>query len=267
MGKKIGLVGGSYKPLHVGHWSMITRASDENDVVHLYVSIADRDNIKGYRMEFVWDTILKQHLPKNVVLHMDCNPVREIYELLGKANEAGATEYNFRVYSDPKDIAKKFPMASRKKYFGDLVKRRKVRFIPIKREGIHDISGTRMREFLNEGNKREFKRYLPKCVDRDAFWDALQPGTITDIVKERVRFLAEALPDETDWLIIKKQLIVTLRSRDRAGFTRRHDTTRRHMPFNGFEKAIRSYWHELTGNTLILPEDKWHVKDDPEAYI
>lgn len=90
---------------------------------------------------------------------------------------------------------------------------------------------------------------------------------LSEKVAGQVRFVATYMPNETDWLTVKKQLLITLSPADRASFTRRDEKTKLHFPFNGFERAIRDLWKVVTGNTLVMPPDKMLVEDDPKAYI
>ena len=69
----IGIVPVSAKPYHVGHHALVTRASDENDKVFLFVSTSDRKRkgevpILGADMEKVWQEEIEKILPGNVTV-------------------------------------------------------------------------------------------------------------------------------------------------------------------------------------------------------
>lgn len=83
----------------------------------------------------------------------------------------------------------------------------------------------------------------------------------------QVSFLSENLKDETDWLTVKKQVLLLLSPRDRKNFTTRDQLTKRHLPYNDFEKAIREHWFQLTGNMLEMPLDKRLEDVDPAGYL
>jgi hypothetical protein len=86
-------------------------------------------------------------------------------------------------------------------------------------------------------------------------------------VEKVIRFIATALPNETNWLSVKKQLMLDLCPGDRQLFSTRHDIKHLHYPFNTFEQRIRSLWKEITGNVLLMP-DRFKMKDaDPEGYL
>lgn len=87
---------------------------------------------------------------------------------------------------------------------------------------------------------------------------------VTDVVEMLARDYA---PEETDWLKIKKQLLVMLPSHERALLSRRDQRTMKHFPFNEFEQSIRTLWKTLTGNSLLMPDDKKMPSVDDDAYL
>jgi hypothetical protein len=74
------------------------------------------------------------------------------------------------------------------------------------------------------------------------------------------------LTDSTDWLVVKKLLLLELPIDERRRFTTRHQDTKKHWPFNAFENSIRSMWKEKTGNILCMPEDKKMDDVDQSLY-
>lgn len=86
-------------------------------------------------------------------------------------------------------------------------------------------------------------------------------------IKEHIKFLAGLLTEETDWLTVKKQLLLVLSPRDRKSFSTRDQKTKRHFPFNAFENAVRDNWQQLTGNRLEMPPEKRLEDVDPAGYL
>lgn len=173
---KVGIIGGAMKPVTRGHWGLIKRASKENDRVRLFVSTADRSDenftIKGDDMREVWEKYLTLHLPPNVSIEFVKNPIKSVYEALGKANEEHSID-EFTVYSDPVDITSRFPVEKQKKYFDELFDHGQIKFIPVERVGDMDVSGSKMRLLLKQGMKDEFKALLPEGVDGEGIWKTL----------------------------------------------------------------------------------------------
>ena len=86
-------------------------------------------------------------------------------------------------------------------------------------------------------------------------------------IKEHIKFLAGLLTEETDWLTVKKQLLLVLSPRDRKNFSTRDQKTKKHFVYNSFEKQVRKEWFTLTGNILMMPADKMMDGIDKEVYL
>ena len=175
---KIGIVGGSMKPVTKGHWSLIDRASKENDRVVVFVSSTDRGGrndealIRADDMSEVWERYLMPFLPPNVAVKFGGSPIRKIYELLGEANESGSVD-EFVVYSDPVDIETRFGIEKQEKYFKSLLMHEQVKFIGVDRMGENDVSASQLRVLLNHGMRDAFISLLPESVDTTGIWQFL----------------------------------------------------------------------------------------------
>lgn len=176
---RIGIVAGSYKPYHAGHDELIRLAASESDVVKLYISTSDRKRkgelpISGTTMEKIWHNFIEPSLPKNVEITYGGSPIRKVYEFLGAENEAGS-EDTYVIYSDPDDLSRNFPEGSLEKYMGDLYNRGRIVLEPIQRTSTVDVSGTKMRRWLETGNSEAFIDHLaqPLQVHGEEIWEML----------------------------------------------------------------------------------------------
>lgn len=92
-----------------------------------------------------------------------------------------------------------------------------------------------------------------------------------DILSARILssidILARSLPEEEDWLEIKKQLMLMLHPVERALFSTRDQKTKKHHPYNKVEQAVRLRWYEITGRILVMPEHKMLDNVPKEKYI
>lgn len=177
MSMKIGLIGLSAKPYHIGHHCLVEAASKENDVVMVFVSTSDRKRegecpVFGTDMRKIWVNHLADIMPGNVQLEYGGNPIRKVYATLGDANEKKA-EDTFKVYGDPDDLAKNFSEAALDKYVNWLWANGQLQLKAMSRSDTVNISGTEMREFISSGNKESFMKHLPRGVDHEAVWQIL----------------------------------------------------------------------------------------------
>ena len=84
---RIGLVPGSFKPYHRGHDEMIRLAAEENDLVLVFSSTADREEIDGRIMTNIINKFVKPTLPSNVRLLNVGVPVGALFQELEYAEE------------------------------------------------------------------------------------------------------------------------------------------------------------------------------------
>jgi len=191
---KIGLIGVSGKPFHVGHYMMITKAAKECDRVELFVSLSDRKRpgelpILGSDMKKIWEEHLEAVMPDNVTVHYGGVPVRSIWEILGNADEQGSSD-EFIIYADQDDLSTRFTDKSLNKYSGNLMANGQIILSATERA----FSGTKMRQMLASGDKEGFKEKLPPGVDGDAIWEILAsriPQT-DSLLRRYVRMMIKA---------------------------------------------------------------------------
>lgn len=168
---RIGLVPMAAKPYHAGHDGLVRLAAVENDDVHLYVSLSDRDSISGKGMTQVWKELIEPSLPTNVTVTYGGSPVGNVYKELGDAEKAGSPD-TFTVYSDPTDAAENYKTLDR--YAGGLIAKGQVEIQSVPRTSTVDISGTQMRQWFDADDKASFVAKMPYMVDGNKVWDILK---------------------------------------------------------------------------------------------
>ena len=153
----IGLVPMSAKPFHKGHMALVNQALQECDQVILFISTSDRAKGGGFKilgqdMEFIWKNIIAKYLPENVDCVYGGSPVRNVYKEI-EDNMNSDNKYN--IYTGKEDSGRYNP-----KYFKDTS--HPVDVVSLER-GVdtEGISGTAMRQFLQDGMKEEFMSGLP----------------------------------------------------------------------------------------------------------
>ena len=163
--RTIGLVPMSAKPYHAGHDGLVRIAASENDEVLLFVSTSDRARkssmtIYGADMQRIWDDYIDPSLPDNVHVIYGGVPVQHVYNVLEKAEASKDRLTTFRIYSDVDDILKytdtSLSKAAPKLFSSGQINRRGVN-----RSETVNVSGTKMREFMANGDVKNFKKFLP----------------------------------------------------------------------------------------------------------
>lgn len=150
------------KPVTRGHWNLICQAASQCDRVHVIVSEGDRGGrngemrVLGDDMREVWARFLTSHLPQNAGVEFVPNPVNRTFDIFQGRD-------SYYIYCDPDDAER----------FGVGFLPKNVHVIVMKREGVRDISGTRMRQFLLEGRQEEFLDGSPPGIDGVGVWDLL----------------------------------------------------------------------------------------------
>lgn len=111
-------------------------------------------------------------------------------------------------------------------------------------------------------------RIIPGCSKRLSKKEVIEhrKKPLSDRVVLAISAVHTLMPSATNWLEVKKQLLLELPVHERQLFSTREQKTKCHHPFNEFEQRVRSEWLRLTGNTLSMPENKMLPDVDPEAY-
>lgn len=169
----IGVVPMSAKPYHLGHDRLIRLAAKENDHVYVFVSLSDRKRkgeitISGAAMSTIWINFIEPTLPDNVTVDYVTSPVAACWAFIGGYNDDHVSRYTFRIYSDPVDLKTNFPVTRMEKYWSWLYKRNKIVLKPANRNSTVNISGTAMREMLQDGDYESFTAMLPPALRSDA---------------------------------------------------------------------------------------------------
>ena len=196
---KIGLVPVSAKPYHAGHHALVTKAADENDEVILFVSTSDRHRkgefpIDGADMARIWREELEKIMPGHVEVQYGGSPVRKVWDTLGIANDSESPD-TYVVYSDPTDTAQNYPESSLKKYCGDLRTSGQCLLAAeedpgglTRGEGTPNISGTKVRTMLQQGDFDGFSAVMPAGVNGQKIFDILtKKGVQEQLLRTYIR--------------------------------------------------------------------------------
>lgn len=197
--KTIALIPLAAKPYHAGHDGLVRIASSENDEVHLFVSISDRARtgemkIDGETMFMIWKDYIEDALPDNVKSFIDYTvtaPVSKVYSELENAEAQGSQDV-YTIYSDVDDI-RKYTDEMLSKVAPTLFSKGQIQRRGIERTETVDVSGTEMREFIEDGDIVGFTALLPPAIQQHGkeIFDLL----VDDVVGESVlrRYIRSSL--------------------------------------------------------------------------
>lgn len=197
--KTIALIPLAAKPYHAGHDGLVRIASSENDEVHLFVSISDRARtgemkIDGETMFMIWKDYIEDTLPDNVKSFIDYTvtaPVSKVYNELENAESQGSQDV-YTIYSDVDDI-RKYTDEMLSKVAPRLFSKGQIQRRGIERTETVDVSGTEMREFIEDGDIVGFTALLPPAIQQHGkeIFDLL----VDDVVGESVlrRYIRSSL--------------------------------------------------------------------------
>lgn len=211
--KTIALIPIAGKPLHLGHWKLVEKAANENDNVVVYTSSSDRLR-KGefpiYGDDFVqiWSDILIPALPKNVKVRFVDSPVRSVMHELGwfeqRLTQDAASVPVINLYSDKDDIETNFKQEDLNKYPA-LLQAGKINKIGVERTSTVNVSGTKMREFLQNNDKESFLKNLPPVgnKDKEEIWNILSSRRPAEVKENNpyAQFIAEVIDKVADEML------------------------------------------------------------------
>lgn len=194
---RIGLVPMAAKPYHAGHDGLVRLAAKENDAVMLFVSTSDRARsgelrVSGDTMQNIWWDFIEPTLPSNVTPDYGGIPVSKVYAELEKAESNDSTNI-YVIYSDEEDILKytdeNLQKVAPRLFANGQIKRRSV-----SRSETVQVSGTEMRELIEDGDLVGFVALLPPAIRKNGkeIFDLLQDDIVGEgLLRKYIKTLLE----------------------------------------------------------------------------
>jgi hypothetical protein len=211
--KTVALIPMGAKPFHKGHFELIELAAKECDNVIVFGSLADRKEkgefpIKGETYLKFWHDMFMPILPKNVRFKFADKPISAVYMQLRWFEQSFVQDKVappiVRIYSDPEDLKTNWSddVFTDPKRGGcpTLFNAGKIEKKEVARGSkTTDISGTKMRQFLQSGDKESFMNNLPPVTDKqkEEIWDTIiasKPKEVNEV--NPYAALAETLINE-----------------------------------------------------------------------
>lgn len=164
MKKTIAIYPGAFKPYTAGHDGVVQSVSQKVDELRLLVSTGDRKRPGEFpivwkgSMEVVWKQHIEASLPANVSVSYTNNPVYETYKQIEQL-EKQVTELEVVYLVAGEEDRERFSLERISRLAPMLVQQGKVKFLLLERIG--NVSGTKLRQHLADGNVEGFRSLLP----------------------------------------------------------------------------------------------------------
>jgi len=170
--EKIALLPGGFKPPHAGHYNMAKWLANNTDADTVVVKVGakERDGITREISLKLWNLyrLSDPDSPRIAILASNSNsPVQDVYDFIEKEAPEGSIVYLGMGEKDATD--KRFAN------IGKFAEPKNIKFetalVPPQAGG---VSGTKMREFIKNGDKESFQKYIPEHLtqeQKDQAWE------------------------------------------------------------------------------------------------
>ena len=172
--ERIALLPGGFKPPHAGHYNMAVWLAKNTDAEKVIVKVGakERDGITREISLQLWDLFLKNDPNSNsqkitVVASNSNSPVQDVYDFVENEAPGESTIYLGMGEKDIND--------ARFKNIHKFAEPRGIKFettlVPPQAGG---VSGTKMREFIKNDDKKSFQQYIPEFLtdeQKDKAWE------------------------------------------------------------------------------------------------
>ena len=177
---KIALLPGGFKPPHAGHYNMAKWlvANTDADTVLVRVGSKERDGITREISLALWDLYTQDDDNIIVKASEQNSPVRDVYDYIEQEAPKNSTVYLGMGEKDIND--------QRFNNIGKFAEPKNIEFetvlVPPQAGG---VSGTEMRNFINNNDKESFQKYLPDHINKDKAWDIVTGNLEEDFYDPR----------------------------------------------------------------------------------
>ena len=164
---RLGVFTGKFKPPHAGHYHTILDIADANDETYVFVSPKTEGGITGEMAVEILKNYFAERPDVKIQL-AGVTPVRAAYEFIEELGQSPeAEDIDLTVYALAEDLIR---FGSLEKWKGNLRSANKQETSRPDFEHGTKVSGTLMRKFLADGDKRNFIKGLPSVADKDLVW-------------------------------------------------------------------------------------------------
>ena len=152
---KIAFFPGSFKPPHVGHFTIVKELLQKVDRLYIFISAKPRDGITAEQSMKIWKIYLSDTDMKKIIIHITkVSPIMATYKTI---SELKNDDLNIYLIKSKKDsFNKRFEMFDKLKSKYNIL-------------SIHEwilptfktISSTNMRKTIKDNDYKNFKKFVP----------------------------------------------------------------------------------------------------------
>jgi len=159
MVKKVAFFPGSFKPPHVGHYTLVKKLLPKVDELYIFISGKPRDGITAEQSLKIWHLYFqsKTDMKKITFQVTEESPILTVYKAIPKLSS-----------KDTIYLIKSSKNASNKRF--DMFKRLKYNIIDWTLPSFKTISSTNMREAIKNDDYESFIKFVPPSVDAKKVW-------------------------------------------------------------------------------------------------
>jgi len=150
---KVAFFPGSFKPPHVGHYTIVKELLPKVDRLYIFISKKPRDSITAEDSLKIWKIYLSKADMKKIVMHTtDISPIMDIYKSLLDGSLGLTKDDKIYLIKSKKDV-------SNKRF--DLFKQLKFNITEWTLPSFKTISSTNMREAIDKRDYKSFHKFVP----------------------------------------------------------------------------------------------------------
>jgi len=155
---KIAFFPGSFKPPHIGHFTLVKKILPQIDLLYLLISSKPRDGITAEQSKKIWDIYLsKNDLNKIKILITPKSPIFEVFSIL-RRDKLTPKDTIYLIKSSKNKNNKRF----------DMFKKLKLNIIEKNLPPFKTISSTNMRQAILNKDFITFQKFLPTHLSKNA---------------------------------------------------------------------------------------------------
>ena len=151
---KIAFFPGSFKPPHVGHFTIVKELLQKVDRLYIFISGKPRDGITAEQSMKIWKIYLSESDMKKVIINITkVSPIMAVYKVISELKKTDDIGKIYLIKSEKDSSNKRFEMFKKLKSTHNINEWTLPTF--------KTISSTNMRKTIDDNDYKSFKKFVP----------------------------------------------------------------------------------------------------------